>query len=81
MFHGITCLLDTNLTTNISCLSLDKYEYLILICIGFCKEHTSSFLELLEGEVNVETDACFDGEIIPLIKGGRDSFLNSILAY
>ena len=48
---------------------LDKPEYLILSWIRFCKENISSFLELEVGEVNVETDQLFNGDIVTLIKG------------
>ena len=46
-----------------------KSEYLILSCIGFCNEHTSSFIELTEGEANLETDELFYTEFLPIIKG------------
>ena len=42
---------------------------MILSFIGFCNENTSSFLEVKEGEVNVETDEFFDGVILSFIKG------------
>ena len=48
---------------------------------GFSKDHNSSFIELSEGEVNVETDEWFYGDILPLLKGERDSVLHSILEY
>ena len=38
-------------------------------CIKNFNEHISSFLEVVEGEVNVETDAFFDIDILPFIKG------------
>ena len=49
--------------------------------MGFCTEHTLSFIELVEGRFNVETDGFFDGDIVTLIMGGFDSVLHFILVY
>ena len=38
----------------------DKSEYFIFLCIGLNNEHLSSFVDVTEGEVNVETDEFFD---------------------
>ena len=65
---------------NSSCLSLEKYEYLIYSCIGFFYEHTLSFIELTGGEVNVEIDEWFDVDILPFIKRSRYSLFYSVLA-
>ena len=37
--------------------------------LDFVNEHTSSFLEVKEGEVNVESDIFFDVDILQFIKG------------
>ena len=47
----------------------NKHEYLIFSCIVFCNEHNSSFIEVTESELNVETDDVFDGVLLPFIKG------------
>ena len=50
-----------DLITSLGCLTaldwvLDQSEYLIFLCIGLNNEHSSSFVDVTEGEVNVETD-------------------------
>ena len=39
---------------------LYKSEYLIFLCFGLNNGHPSSFIDVIEGEVNVETDEIFD---------------------
>ena len=50
-------------------LEFKKSEYLILSCIKCCNEYTSPFIQVTEGEVNVDNDELFDGVILKLIKG------------
>ena len=40
--------------------------------MGFCTEHTLSFIELVEGRFNVETDGFFDDDILPIVEGEYD---------
>ena len=50
-------------------------------CIKNFNEHISSFLEVVEGEVNVETDEFFDIDIFSFVNGEWRSLLNYILEY
>ena len=46
---------------------LEKSEYLILSCIRLNNEQTSLFVDVTEGEFNIETDELFDVEILPFL--------------
>ena len=60
---------------------LDKSEYLIFLCIVINNEHPSSFVDVTEGEVKVETDEFFDAEMLPLLWRLWCLLLYSILKY
>ena len=48
-------------------LVLDKSEHLIFSYIGLNNEHPWSLFDLIEGEVDVETDELFDVEMLPFL--------------
>ena len=60
---------------------LEKYEYWIFSCIGLNNEYPSSFVNVTEGEVNVETNELFDVEILPFLVMLLCSVFYSISAY
>ena len=57
---ALACLTDLDIV-------LYKSKYLIFSFIGINNEHPSSFVDVAEGGLNVETDNLFDVEMLPLL--------------
>ena len=54
---------------------------MVLPCIVLNNEHPSSFFDVTEGEVNVETYELFDVKMLPFMESLWCPLLYSILAY
>ena len=54
---------------------------MIFSCIGLNNEHPSSFVDVTEGEINVEIDELFSVEMLPFIQRLWCSLLYSILTH
>ena len=64
--NNLICDFITSLALLISPdLVLDKYEYLIILCIWLNYEHPPSFVDVTEDGVIIETYELFDVESLP----------------